>query len=315
MLLTSYLTFQRGSSDKFYDLAAHRACDFVYVRYGRAGTDGNTYTKKFSSPRAAVAFYDQKLSEKRIKGYVDTRRPSAVPPYPEPLASLANANHDTPQDLTQAAQPPPVLGGERRPSDYTLTWATTKPITPALVETAFAVTSKFFKLVETYFPKTAISMADDGLGPYVRFMSAGKILAMFGYPPQGFLESLTLEERRRFQKGGVSSQANGWLTGKGMGSGIIFTHMKRPDMLVRLFLSVLQVKAGLQVACSLGLNTSAKGLFVSDEFKDFGWYPFWKEDLYPAARRVWLIHGESIFRPSEAQERKNQYGLPAKYAW
>ncbi len=311
MLLEAYLTYQKGSSDKFYDMAAHPSCDIVYFRHGRTGTSGNKHTKKFSSPQAAVAHFRQKLKEKMNKGYVNARRPSSAPPYPEPLASLANSNKQS-QTPVQATQPP--VTGKFRKSDYTLTWATTDPVTPSHVENAFEVTDKFFRYVEAHFPKTSIIMADDGLGPYVKFIQDRKILSIFGYTPHSFLESLTQKERRLLQRGGASSQANGWLTGKGAGAGVLFTHMNQMDIFIRMFLSVLQVKSNLQMACYLGLNTSSKGLYANDEFNDFDWYPLWKEVLYPAARKCWLIHGESIFLPVET-EKKTQYGLQAKYAW
>lgn len=312
MLISTYLTCINNFHDKFYELAINDSSNIVYLRYGKNGTTGDSYIKTFVSPREAIKFYSRQLHSKLRKGYEkQPSRPTNAPPFPEELTR----HNQTVSDETKSPEPENSSANAVgfKPKDYTMTWLTSKPLEPTHIQQAFDVTTRLLDLLKEHFPDTTLQIGSDGLGPFVRFAEGSRGLSIFGFPPTSFLDSLHPKERRRMQSGGNGgTEIKGWLNCKGEGRGLIYTYMKKTDFFIRTFLSVLQVKADLRVNCRLGLDTSGKGLYVSDDFHVFEWYPLWRETIYPVARRIWLIHGESIFLPIE---QKPNTGLPARVVW
>jgi predicted DNA-binding WGR domain protein len=61
--------FVQGSSNKFWEIAI--TGPNVAVRFGRIGSSGQSETKSFADPAAALRHADKKIAEKLNKGYVE----------------------------------------------------------------------------------------------------------------------------------------------------------------------------------------------------------------------------------------------------
>jgi uncharacterized protein (TIGR02996 family) len=63
--------FHEGSSDKFWEITLDETAHTV--RYGRAGTDGQSKIKDFPTVEKAKASYDKLIKQKAAKGYVEVQ--------------------------------------------------------------------------------------------------------------------------------------------------------------------------------------------------------------------------------------------------
>lgn len=71
------LTFQEGTSNKFYTLAV--ADNTLTIHFGRVGSDGQKNLKKFKTRELARKEFERLLAEKKKKGYVETDGSSSEP--------------------------------------------------------------------------------------------------------------------------------------------------------------------------------------------------------------------------------------------
>ena len=96
---TVNLVFSDGRSNKFW--RGRTDGGTMYVNYGRAGTDGQTQVKEFSSAEEAQAALDKQAKSKRKKGYADdgsapvaAAAPVEVAPPTEPQSVRMTLEHE-----------------------------------------------------------------------------------------------------------------------------------------------------------------------------------------------------------------------------
>ena len=84
--------FVEGGSAKFWEI--RRDGSEVTVRWGRAGTNGQTKAKDFDGPAAATAHESKLIAEKVKKGYLETTAATTSQPAPDSSA-LVDVDEDT----------------------------------------------------------------------------------------------------------------------------------------------------------------------------------------------------------------------------
>lgn len=88
MKLKRYFEFIGGTSRKFWEVEVDGV--LLHRRWGRIGTNGQTQTATYGTPRVAMEEAGRLMAEKRSKGYVE--RPASAPSSsslpPAPTAPL-----------------------------------------------------------------------------------------------------------------------------------------------------------------------------------------------------------------------------------
>lgn len=270
--------------DKFYQAA--RRGKVVCLQWGRCGTKGQSKVETFSTEISAQRAFDEKIDDKRRKGY---RVAHGAMEFPAGFADTAPVSDpDTDTD----------------PADYFLQWKAERPIAQADLETAAELVNRIISRTQHLLsPRFILQEGEDWRQVY--FLADGEQVAAFGYPPVAFLESLTSRERKAVMEMGTSR--DGWLSNNGTGQGIITTGKQLFDFPVRLFLSILAHNNGLAVSCSENLEYGATGLRVSRDLEGFDWYPLWHE-LAPIVDEHWFVVGSTrVFVTAPIEEGERQY--------
>lgn len=283
--------------DKFYQ--ATRFGNSVCFQWGRCGTKGQSKIEEFATEWQASNAMDEKLEEKKRKGYH-----AASGNAPLPKAFFKAVPPLEPKPKTDADSDP-----ESESSQYFLQWKTTRPITPDALKEAAVLAGAILARCGAIFPQELTLLhAEDAPAHTGRasFYRDGEKVADFGYPPMSFLDSLSSRERKAVMELGTSR--DGWLSNNGTGQGIITTGKSLFDFPVRLFLSVLSGRCGLEVSCS-DEQKYHKGLTVTVAHESFEWHPFWGQ-LKPIVEEQWLVHGSTriIFTAPAAEGER-------RYAW
>lgn len=276
---------------RFYQVT--RSGNVVCLQWGQIDTDssGQIMIEICDSALEAQRMADSKVSEKLAKGYVVVQEKSALlPESPIAKAREKARRGDNP------AEPEPEFSLE-----YYLQWKTHQPLSTEALQDAAALTGKV--LDQCHLP---LQMRHDTTDHVTCFYMAGEQKAAFGYPPRDFLESLSSRERQAVMHMGTSR--DGWLAQDGTGQGIIVTGKELFDFPVRLFLSILATRHGLEVNCSDEL-TYGVGFSVPDSHSAFAWYRFWGR-LKPIVEELWFVHGSTrISFATKANEGD------CRYAW
>lgn len=270
----AYLEFHDSNQNahKFYQIS--REGKLVHYQWGRVGTKGQHQVKEFGSAAQASSAFHDRLRRKGGEGYEDTPRPSGAPEIP-----LSGPTQT--QDLDDS-----------RDDNYFVEWSVEETLEEEALQEACTITQSV--LAEVPHLDTNIKYVEPHgvTGGHVKFFAGGEHVGSFGFPPQEFLDSLTQRERRAVLEMGTSR--DGWLSATGKGQGVINTDMSMWDFTVRVFLSVLTVKHGVEVSCSSDHATGMMGLRVdSTDHGDFAWYPHWKNVIKPAVQKHWFVEGDS----------------------
>ncbi len=117
--MTQRFEFRKGASSKFWEISVSGAS--TTVRYGRIGSGGNIETKTFATPEAAEKNAQDRIQEKKRKGYQEVAASKAGPIEPtrtlkKTLSSEPNtrANPDLEKrvnDLLHRLESRPSLSG------------------------------------------------------------------------------------------------------------------------------------------------------------------------------------------------------------
>lgn len=102
-MTTTTLTFEEGTSSKFYTLAVVEST--LTIQFGRIGATGQKKISKFKTAALALKEFERLLSEKKKKGYVEAAAPKKVS-----AAKTASVTKSPLGPPPPALEEPPVAG-------------------------------------------------------------------------------------------------------------------------------------------------------------------------------------------------------------
>ena len=276
---------------RFYQVT--RSGSVVCLQWGRIdpNSQGQVKIEICGSVVEAQCLADAKVSEKRAKGYVVVEDKSAMLPESPMEKAKAEARPDDGRSVPEPEPPP----------EYYLQWKTRQPLFPEALRDAAALTRSI--LDRCHLP---LQMRHDENDHVTRFYLEGEQKAAFGYPPGDFLRSLSSRERQAVMHMGTSR--DGWLAQDGTGQGIIVTGKALFDFPVRLFLSILATRHGLEVNCSDELAYGI-GFTVPESPKAFAWCRSWNR-MRPIVEELWFVHGSTRISLATGVDNND-----CRYAW
>jgi predicted DNA-binding WGR domain protein len=289
----TYLERRDPAQNMFRFYQVSRSGSVVCLQWGRIDTNspGQVKIEICGSALEAERLADSKVGEKLAKGYAVVEDKSAVLPESPIEKAKGEARQGDGQSVPEQESPP----------EYYLQWKARQPLSPEEIQDATALTRRI--LDRCHLPLQMRYDVDDHV---TRFYKEGEQMAAFGFPPRDFLRSLGSRERQAVMHMGTSR--DGWLARDGTGQGIIVTGKALLDFPVRLFLSILATRHGLEVSCSDELAYGV-GFTIPESPREFAWYRSWNR-LRPIVEELWFVHGSTRISLTTGADKND-----CRYAW
>ena len=137
-------TFQEGASNKFWKIEL-KGNEFT-VKFGKAGTAGQTQVKSFADAAAALKEHDKLLAEKVKRGYVETTTAITSAPAPTPAYEEEEKSSMRPDTVKKGYREIPAVGGDAQAIKELFRAQTICPDTVTVTDGVNRQTSQTYRL-------------------------------------------------------------------------------------------------------------------------------------------------------------------------